>query len=84
LRCSRAAKRSDGVQIMLKIFKENGLEAVESEVGQDFDPRAHNAMFEIPTADVEPGRIAAIVKRGYVLNGRVIRATDVGVAKPLE
>jgi molecular chaperone GrpE len=70
-----------GMQIMLKILKENGLEKVESEIGGRFDPNVHNAMFELSTADIEVGRIASIVKQGYVLNGRVIRAADVGIAK---
>jgi molecular chaperone GrpE len=68
---------------MLKIFKDNGIERVEVKVGDEFDPNSQNAMFEIPTADVEPGRIAAIVKKGYTLHGRVIRAADVGVARPV-
>lgn len=72
------------LQIMMKIFKDNGLEKVETEVGGPFDPNLHNAMFEVPTADMEVGRIAAVMKQGYALNGRIIRAADVGVAKPLD
>lgn len=72
------------LQIMMKIFKDNGLEKVETEVGGSFDPNLHNAMFEVPTADMQAGRIAAVMKQGYVLNGRVIRASDVGVAKALD
>ena len=72
------------VQIMLKVFGNNGLEPVECDVGQAFDPNVHNAMFELPTAEVEQGKIGAVVKRGYTLKGRVIRATDVGIARPVE
>lgn len=72
------------VQIMFKIFQENGLEKVATEIGGEFDPNVHNAMFEVPTADVAAGRVAAVIKHGYVLNGRVIRAAGVGVAKPLD
>lgn len=72
------------LQIMMKIFKDNGLEQVETEVGGPFDPNLHNAMFEVPTAEMEVGRIAAVMKQGYTLNGRVIRAADVGVAKPVD
>lgn len=67
---------------MMKVFKENGLEAVDCEVGAVFDPNVHNAMFEVPDSSVEAGKVAAIVKRGYTLKGRVIRAADVGVARP--
>jgi molecular chaperone GrpE len=72
------------LQIMMKIFKDNGLEKVETEVGGVFNPNLHNAMFEVPTADMEVGRIAAVMKQGYSLNGRIIRAADVGVAKSLD
>lgn len=67
---------------MLKVFAKNGVEPVECEVGSEFDPNVHNAMFEVPTGDVEAGKVAAIVKRGFTLHGRVIRATDVGIAQP--
>jgi molecular chaperone GrpE len=66
---------------MMKAFSKNGLEPVECEVGADFDPNLHNAMFEVPTQDVEAGKIAAVIKQGYALRGRVIRATDVGIAQ---
>lgn len=69
---------------MFKIFQENGLEKVSTELGGEFDPNVHNAMFEVPTADMGAGRIAAVIKQGYSLNGRVIRAAGVGVAKPLD
>jgi molecular chaperone GrpE len=72
---------SCGVQIMMKAFKQNGLEPVECEVGADFDPNVHNAVFETPAGDVSPGKIAAVIKRGYKLHNRVIRATDVGIAQ---
>jgi molecular chaperone GrpE len=72
------------LQILMKIFKDNGLEKVETVVGGTFDPNLHNAMFEVPTADMEVGRIAAVMKQGYSLNGRIIRAADVGVAKSLD
>ena len=69
---------------MYKVFKDNGLEPVECKVGTDFDPNQHNAMFELPTDEVEDGKVATIVKRGWSLKGRVIRATDVGIARPAQ
>jgi molecular chaperone GrpE (heat shock protein) len=72
------------LQIMLKVFKSNGLEPVDCDVGHEFDPNQHNAMFELPTADVEDGKVATVVKRGWSLKGRVIRATDVGIARPVQ
>lgn len=72
------------MQVMFKIFQENGLEKVPTEVGGEFDPNVHNAMFEVPSADIAAGHVAAVIKHGYALNGRVIRAAGVGVAKPMD
>lgn len=71
-------------KVMLKVFKENGLERIEADIGGEFDPNLHNALFEVPTAEVEAGAIAAVTKTGYTLNGRVLRAADVGVARAAE
>lgn len=48
---------------------------------QKFDPNLHNALFQVPTGDVEPGTVVNVIKRGYLLHHRVLRAADVGVSK---
>lgn len=65
----------------MKLFEKKGIARIEAAPGSAFDPNMHNAIFELPTTDVEAGCIAAVTKTGYSLNGRVIRAADVGVAK---
>lgn len=71
-----------GVQILLQVFKQSGLGRIETEMGAEFDPNLHNALFEVPTDDVPAGCVCTVTKTGYTLNGRVIRAADVGVARP--
>ena len=51
------------------------------EVGDLFDPSLHNAMFEYDDPTMEGGTVGQVMKVGFTLNGRVIRAADVGTVK---
>lgn len=63
-----------------KVFKSQGLEKF-GEIGDMFDPHLHDAMFEMPAADKEAGSVAQVLKVGYKLHDRVIRAAQVGTVK---
>lgn len=67
--------------MLLNVFRQSGLSRIETEAGTEFDPNLHNAIFEVPGTDVPAGCIVTVTKSGYTLNGRVIRAADVGVAR---
>lgn len=62
------------------VFQRHGVEQIDP-AGEKFDHNLHEAMFEIPTADAEPGTVLQVVETGYVLNGRLLRAARVGIAK---
>lgn len=47
-------------------------------VGDKFDPELHDALFSMPDANKQTGTIAQVLKNGYKLNDRVIRAAQVG------
>lgn len=47
-------------------------------VGDSFDPTLHEALFRIPDATKEAGKIGQVLKTGYKLHDRVIRAAEVG------
>ena len=49
--------------------------------GEKFDYNLHQAMFEIPNGDVEPGTVVEVVQYGYVLHDRLLRPAMVGVSK---
>ncbi len=67
---------------LLQVFKRHGLEKVEPNVGDKFDPNMHEALFQGPApAGVEPGAIMDLQKVGYSLHGRTVRPALVGVAK---
>ena len=64
------------------VFQRHGVEKIEA-AGEKFDHNLHEAMFEIPTADAEPGTVIQVVETGYLLNGRLLRAARVGIARAL-
>lgn len=63
-----------------KVFGKHGLSIIDP-MHQKFDPNCHNALYEVSTADVDPGTVVAVQKKGYMLNQRVIRPADVGVSR---
>ncbi len=73
-----------GVDMTRKMFLEtlrnHGLVPV-GEPGQEFDPNNHEAVGEDPRNDMEPGRVAAMMQKGYRLNERLLRPAKVIVSK---
>jgi molecular chaperone GrpE len=76
-----------------------GLEIVEKEInstfekhnlkqimplGEKFDYNFHQAMFEVPTNDSEPGTIVEVSQKGYLLYDRLVRPAMVGISKKIE
>jgi molecular chaperone GrpE len=64
----------------LDVLKSNGLELIES-VGKTFDPNFHEAMAQQPAEGKEDDEILIEYQRGYILNGRLLRAAKVIVCK---
>jgi molecular chaperone GrpE len=50
-------------------------------VGEPFDANLHEAMAAQPSDTAEPNSVLAVVQRGYSLNGRLLRAARVVVAR---
>ncbi|WP_417449097.1 nucleotide exchange factor GrpE [Kordiimonas sp.] len=75
----------DGVEMtereLLNIFERHGIKKVNPEVGEKFDHKFHQAMFEVPTTDHAPGSVMQVVAPGYVIKDRLLRPAMVGVAK---
>ena len=76
-----------------------GLEIVEKEIvttleknnikqisplGEKFDYNFHQAMFEIPTNDYDPGLVVEVSQSGYLLYDRLVRPAMVGISKKIE
>ncbi|KAL2001034.1 hypothetical protein VTN02DRAFT_2326 [Thermoascus thermophilus] len=73
--------------ILLNTLKKHGLERFDpgepTEEGkpQKFDPNRHEATFMAKAEGKEDGEIMYVQSKGYILNGRVLRAAKVGVVK---
>lgn len=63
-----------------KAFEMNGLKKF-GEVGENFDPNMHEALFEYGDPNREAGTVGQIMKSGFTLNDRVLRPAEVGVVK---
>lgn len=57
-----------------------GVEPIPAE-GAEFDPRLHEALGSAPSGDVPEGHVLHVVRRGYRKGDRVLRPTQVVVAK---
>jgi len=74
----------EGVELtereLLKSLEKNGVRKFSPQ-GEKFDPNLHQAMYEVPNADVPPGHVAHVMQSGYMIGERVLRPALVGVAK---
>lgn len=62
-------------------FEKYGLTQV-GEKGERFDPKLHEALVRIPSADVTVDTVADVIEPGYLLGERLIRAAKVAVSSP--
>lgn len=49
--------------------------------GEPFDPARHEALGTMPAGEVPPGSVAAVIRAGYALDGRLLRPAQVVVAR---
>jgi molecular chaperone GrpE len=72
-----------GVRLVLKVLEEalakHGVKSFRA-LGQAFDPKLHEAIQTMPSADQPPGTVVAEHGRGFQLHERLIRPALVAVA----
>lgn len=69
------------VQKQLQDFlKSQGVEAVPAE-GEVFDPARHEAVAQEHSAEVPEGHVVRLLRKGYKLKDRLLRASSVTVSK---
>jgi molecular chaperone GrpE len=72
-----------GVSLVLRLFQQK-LERYEVKpfevAGQPFDPRVHEAVSRIESADVPSGAVAAELQKGYRVGERLLRPALVSVS----
>jgi molecular chaperone GrpE len=76
---------SEGVNMvhrkLMSVLEGEGVAPIEAKPGQEFDPHFHEAIAQEDHADYDSDLIIAVVRPGYRLDERVLRPTQVRVAK---
>ena len=74
----------EGIRMVLAQFKavlgENGVEEIEPGQGDAFDHNLHEAVQSQPSEEVETGAVLQLIRKGFSLNGRLIRPATVIVS----
>jgi molecular chaperone GrpE len=63
---------------LMAAFEKGGVVELNP-LGENFDPRRHQAVASVP-ADAEPNTVVAVMQRGYLIADRVLRPALVTVA----
>ena len=78
-----SSKSGEGFELiykqLLKSLERFGLELVEAR-GRRFDPHFHEAVSMQPSDDAEEGTVLEELRKGYLLNGKLLRPSMVTVA----
>lgn len=65
---------------LLKALADHGAKPMEELLGKELDPNFHEAIATLPNEEYEEGRISNIVKTGWMLNDKLLRAAQVVVS----
>ena len=68
---------------VLNTFEKHSLKQINP-IGEKFDYNIHQAMFEVPTTDKDPGFVVEVSQKGYLLHDRLVRPAMVGISKKPE
>ena len=75
---------SEGIRMVITQFQtvlgENGIEEISPGKGDAYDHNLHEAVQTQPSDEVEAGAVLQLVRRGFSLNGRLIRPATVIVS----
>ncbi len=66
------------------VLEAEGLSKIETATGQPFDASEHEAVFFDPDSGAEEGTVVQVIRVGYRLRERVLRAAQVSVSRPPE
>lgn len=82
-RAKEAGEVSEGVELiynsLLSLFKDNNIEEINPNIGDNFDDRIHEAIAPIQGDENNKNTIALVQQKGYKVNDSVIRYAKVGV-----
>ena len=74
----------EGVDLTLRelknIFGKHGIMVISPAIGDQFDPKEHQAMFEAPLQGTRAGEIIQVMGEGFMIHDRLLRPAQVGVS----
>ena len=74
----------EGVELTMRelvnFFGKHGIRPITPAVGDRFDPKEHEAMFEAPLPNTQAGSIIQVSTEGFMLHDRLLRPAQVGVS----
>lgn len=74
----------EGVELTLRelqnVFSRHGITVITPKIGDIFDPKEHQAMFEAPVPGTRAGQIIEVMAEGFLLHDRLLRPAQVGVS----
>ncbi|MDC3067990.1 nucleotide exchange factor GrpE [Paracoccaceae bacterium] len=68
---------------LLSTFSNHEINEVVPQIGEKFDPKFHQAMFEGPHSEIDKGNIIKVMAGGFTIGDRLLRAAQVGVSSGL-
>lgn len=68
------------LRMLMQVMEKFSVDEIDP-AGEAFDPKVHEAVAMVPSAEVEPNSILEVHQKGYLLNDRLIRPARVVVAK---
>ncbi|MFT7060266.1 MAG: molecular chaperone GrpE [Pseudorhodobacter sp.] len=80
----QASALIEGVELtlreLLSVLTKHGITPLMPEIGDQFDPQMHQAMFEAPVPGTKAGQIIQVMTEGFLLHDRLLRPAQVGVS----
>ncbi|HEY2909595.1 MAG TPA: nucleotide exchange factor GrpE [Gemmataceae bacterium] len=64
----------------LEVLRRHGVQRIECQPGDAFDPNRHEAVMQQPSQGIAPGHIVKVLAQGFLLHDRVLRPASVIVA----
>ncbi|MCE3038168.1 nucleotide exchange factor GrpE [Helicobacter anatolicus] len=64
---------------LLKTLVKYGIEEIPTD--GDFDPNLHDCIMQTPNAELEDGKIAQVMQKGYIYKERILRPAMVAIVK---
>ncbi len=77
----------EGIQLIERslqaLMESEGVVPIEAD-GKPFDPWEHEALYSVQSLDNAAGTVVSVIRQGYKLHGKVLRAAQVTVAQDAE